>query len=159
MNSLVEECAGCVDDIAHDRMLSASVFCASPRSGRVSLSFFSSRSLAALLAEAERLGKERVDVQRQAEKDHVGLAGRLRHLELALEEHESRAQQQEEQHRTQTEDLQQHISALEKQLKHHRQFIDVSTRNTNVAFTEIHTAPMCVYAERPVLNSLREPLP
>ncbi|XP_058258622.1 pericentrin isoform X2 [Hemibagrus wyckioides] len=78
----------------------------------------------ALLAEAERLGQERVDVQRQAEKDRVGLAGRLRLLELALEEHESRAQQQEEQHRTQTEDLQQHISALEKQLKHHRQFID-----------------------------------
>lgn len=85
--------------------------------------------LTALLAEAERLGQERVDVQRQAEKDRVGLAGRLRFLELALEEHESRAQQQEEQHRTQTEDLQQHISALEKQLKHHRQFIDVSARN------------------------------
>ncbi|MCJ8730090.1 hypothetical protein PDJAM_G00113640 [Pangasius djambal] len=78
----------------------------------------------ALLAETERLGQERVDVQRQAEKDRVGLAGRLRSLELALEEQESRAQQQEEQHRTQTEDLQQHINALEKQLKHHRQFID-----------------------------------
>ncbi|XP_053085782.1 pericentrin isoform X3 [Pangasianodon hypophthalmus] len=78
----------------------------------------------ALLAETERLGQERVDVQRQAEKDRVGLAGRLRFLELALEEQESRAQQQEEQHRTQTEDLQQHINALEKQLKHHRQFID-----------------------------------
>lgn len=95
-------------------------------SGSLSLSF---SWFTALLAETERLGQERVDVQRQAEKDRVGLAGRLRSLELALDEHESRAQQQEEQHRTQTEDLQQHISALEKQLKHYRQFMDVSTRN------------------------------
>ncbi|TTH38804.1 Pericentrin [Bagarius yarrelli] len=87
----------------------------------------------ALLAEAERLGQERVDVQRQAEKDRVGLAGRLRLLEQTLEEHESRTQQQEEQHRTQTEDLQQHISALEKQLKHHRQFIDVSAKSANIS--------------------------
>ncbi|KAL7890675.1 hypothetical protein AOLI_G00001510 [Acnodon oligacanthus] len=78
----------------------------------------------ALLAEADRLGQERMDVQRQAEKDRGGLATRLRLLELALEEQESRTQQQEEQHRAQTEDLQQHIDALEKQLKHHRQFID-----------------------------------
>ncbi|KAL6455980.1 hypothetical protein MHYP_G00358310 [Metynnis hypsauchen] len=78
----------------------------------------------ALLAEADRLGQERMDLQRQAEKDRGGLAARLRLLELALEDQESRTQQQEEQHRAQTEDLQQHIDALEKQLKHHRQFID-----------------------------------
>lgn len=81
---------------------------------------------AALLAEAERLGQERVEVQRQAEKDCGGMASRLRMLEQALEEQHSRAHQLEEQHRLQTEDLQQHIHALEKQLKHHRQFIDVS---------------------------------
>ncbi|XP_057193432.1 pericentrin isoform X3 [Triplophysa rosa] len=78
----------------------------------------------ALLAEAERLGQERVEVQRQAEKDCGGMASRLRVLEQALEEQDSRAHQLEEQHRLQTEDLQQHIHALEKQLKHHRQFID-----------------------------------
>ncbi|XP_026874492.2 LOW QUALITY PROTEIN: pericentrin [Electrophorus electricus] len=78
----------------------------------------------ALLEEAERLGRERVDVQRQAEKDRGGLAARLRLMELAAEEAEGRAQQQHEQHRTHTDDLQQHIAALEKQLKHHRQFMD-----------------------------------
>ncbi|KAK2888943.1 hypothetical protein Q8A67_014318 [Cirrhinus molitorella] len=78
----------------------------------------------ALLAEAERLGQECVEVQRQAEKDCGGLASRLQMLEQALEEQESRAHQLEEQHRLQTEDLQQHIAALEKQLKHNRQFID-----------------------------------
>ncbi|XP_058634114.1 pericentrin isoform X4 [Onychostoma macrolepis] len=78
----------------------------------------------ALLAEAERLGQECVEVQRQAEKDCGGLASRLQMLEQALEEQESRAHQLEEQYRLQTEDLQQHIDALEKQLKHNRQFID-----------------------------------
>ncbi|XP_051985694.1 pericentrin [Xyrauchen texanus] len=78
----------------------------------------------ALLAEAERLGQECVEVQRQAEKDCGGLASRLRMLEQALEEQESHSHQLEEQHRLQTDDLQQHIDALEKQLKHHRQFID-----------------------------------
>lgn len=112
------------------------------RLGCVPLTFFSSRPVTALLAEAERLGQERVDVQRQAEKDRVGLAGRLRVLEVALEEHESRAQQQEEQHRAQTEDLQQHINALEKQLKHHRQFIDVSVGNENGFVVEIPTVSM-----------------
>uniref|UniRef100_A0A672NN85 Pericentrin-like n=1 Tax=Sinocyclocheilus grahami TaxID=75366 RepID=A0A672NN85_SINGR len=78
----------------------------------------------ALLVEAERLGQECVEVQRQAEKDCGGLASRLQMLEQALEEQESSAHQLEEQHRLQTEDLQQHIDALEKQLKHNRQFID-----------------------------------
>ncbi|XP_065096299.1 pericentrin isoform X2 [Paramisgurnus dabryanus] len=78
----------------------------------------------ALLAEAERLGQECVEVQRQAEKDCGGMSSRLRMLEQALEEQESHTHQLEEQHRLQTEDLQQHIDALEKQIKHNRQFID-----------------------------------
>ncbi|XP_042613812.1 A-kinase anchor protein 9-like isoform X2 [Cyprinus carpio] len=86
--------------------------------------FLDAEEETALLAEAERLGQECVEVQRQAEKDCGGLASRLQKLEQALEEQESRAHQLEEQHRLQTEDLQQHIDALEKQLKHNRQFID-----------------------------------
>ncbi|XP_067315268.1 pericentrin isoform X2 [Pseudorasbora parva] len=86
--------------------------------------FLDAEEETALLAEAERLGQECVEVQRQAEKDCGGLASRLQMLEQALEEQESRAHQLEEQHRLQTEDLQQHIDALEKQLKHNRQFID-----------------------------------
>ncbi|XP_031414935.1 pericentrin isoform X2 [Clupea harengus] len=77
-----------------------------------------------LLEETQRLAQERLDVQRQAEKDRGGLASRLRLLEVTLEEQESRDTEQEQQHRAQTEDLQQHIHALEKQLKHHRQFMD-----------------------------------
>lgn len=69
-------------------------------------------------------------MQRQAEKDCGGLASRLQMLEQALEEQESCAHQLEEQHRLQTEDLQQHIDALEKQLKHNRQFIDVSVSSS-----------------------------
>lgn len=81
---------------------------------------------AGLLEETERLAQERLDVQRQAEKDRSGLASRLRMLEATLEEKESREAELEQQRRAHTEDLQQHIHALEKQLKHHRQFIDVS---------------------------------
>ncbi|KAI2663332.1 Pericentrin [Labeo rohita] len=86
--------------------------------------FLDTEEETALLAEAERLGQECVEVQRQAEKDCGGLASRLQMLEQALEEQESHAHQLEEQHRLQTEDLQQHINALEKQLKNNRQFID-----------------------------------
>ncbi|XP_051551578.1 pericentrin-like, partial [Myxocyprinus asiaticus] len=86
--------------------------------------FLDAEEETALLAEAERLGQECVEVQRQAEKDCGGLASQLRILEQTLEEQESRTHQLEEQHHLQTEDLQQHIDALEKQLKHHRQFID-----------------------------------
>ncbi|XP_048056654.1 pericentrin isoform X5 [Megalobrama amblycephala] len=86
--------------------------------------FLDAEEETALLAETERLGQECVEVQMQAEKDCSGLASRLQMLEQALEEQESRAHQLEEQHRLQTEDLQQHIDALEKQLKHNRQFID-----------------------------------
>lgn len=134
----------------HDRILSASEFTPERNFSRLVSSlatlFFFFCSVAALLAEAERLGQERVDVQRQAEKDRVGLAGRLRSLELALEEHESRTQQQEEQHRTQTEDLQQNISALEKQLKHHRHFIDVSKRLTTIIVpAQVVTIATCMF--------------
>ncbi|XP_052414451.1 pericentrin isoform X6 [Carassius gibelio] len=86
--------------------------------------FLDAEEETALLAETERLGQECVEVQRQAEKSCGGMASRLQMLEQALEEQESHAHQLEEQHRLQTEDLQQHIDALEKQLKHNRQFID-----------------------------------
>ncbi|XP_035264581.1 pericentrin isoform X3 [Anguilla anguilla] len=79
---------------------------------------------AELLREAERLAQEKLDVQRQAEKDRGGLLSRLKLLESELEEQESSRQEQEERRRAHTEDLQQHIQALERQLKHHRQFMD-----------------------------------
>ncbi|XP_041937338.1 pericentrin isoform X2 [Alosa sapidissima] len=77
-----------------------------------------------LLEETQRLAQERLDVQRQAEKDRSGLGSRLRVLEATLEEQETREAELELQRRAHTEDLQQHIHALEKQLKHHRHFID-----------------------------------
>lgn len=80
-----------------------------------------------LLREAERLAQEKLDVQRQADKDRGGLLSRLKLLESELEEQESSLQELEERRRAQTEDLQQHIQALERQLKHHRQFMDVSS--------------------------------
>ncbi|XP_026170864.1 pericentrin isoform X4 [Mastacembelus armatus] len=79
---------------------------------------------AALLAETERLTQDRLDLQRQAEKDHSSLSQRLRVLERELDEQESKVLETELHHQTQTEDLKQHVHALEKQLKHNRQFIE-----------------------------------
>uniref|UniRef100_A0A667XIB6 ELK domain-containing protein n=1 Tax=Myripristis murdjan TaxID=586833 RepID=A0A667XIB6_9TELE len=77
-----------------------------------------------LVAEAERLSQERLDLQRQAEKDRSSLSLRLRTLETELEEQESKGLETEVHYKAQTEDLNQRIQALEKQLKHSRQFID-----------------------------------
>lgn len=79
----------------------------------------------ALLAETERLAQDRMDLQRQAEKDHSLLSQRLKALERELEEQETKGLETEQQLKTHTEDLNQRVQALEKQLKHDRQFIEV----------------------------------
>lgn len=80
----------------------------------------------ALLAETERLAQDRLDLQRQAERDHRSLSQRLRVLERDLEEQETKGLETELHHKTHTDDLNQHVQALEKQLKHERQFIQVT---------------------------------
>lgn len=80
----------------------------------------------ALLAETERLTQEKLDLQRQVEKDHSSLSQRLRTLERELEDQEAKDLEKELHHKTHTEDLSQHVQALEKQLKQNRQFIEVS---------------------------------
>lgn len=79
----------------------------------------------ALLAETERLAQDRMDLQRQAEKDHSLLSQRLKALERELEEQETKCLETEQHLKTHTEDLNQRVQALEKQLKHDRQFIEV----------------------------------
>uniref|UniRef100_A0A3P9JDG0 Pericentrin n=1 Tax=Oryzias latipes TaxID=8090 RepID=A0A3P9JDG0_ORYLA len=78
----------------------------------------------ALLAETERLTQDRLDLQRQAEKDHKTLTVRLRNVERELEEQETKVLETEMHNKTHTEDLNQRVQALEKQLKHNRQFIE-----------------------------------
>lgn len=95
-----------------------------------------------LLVEADRLAQERLCVQRQAEKDRSSLSLRLRALETELEDQENQGLTAEQQHRAQSEDLLQRVQALEKQLKHDRQFIDVSvTLWGNVWMCKTHTCP------------------
>lgn len=69
--------------------------------------------------------QEKLDLQRQAEKDHSSLSQRLRTLERELEDQEVKDLEKELHHNSHTEDLSQHVQALEKQLKHNRQFIEV----------------------------------
>lgn len=79
-----------------------------------------------LLAETERLTQDRLDLQRQAEKDHSTLSQRLRTLEREMEEQETKAQEELLHNKNHIEDLSQQVQALEKQLKHNRQFIEVT---------------------------------
>lgn len=82
----------------------------------------------ALLAETERLAQDRIDLQRQAERDTSLLSQRLKALEREMEEQETKGLETEEQHKSHTEDLSQQVQALEKQLKNNRQFIEVRRR-------------------------------
>lgn len=82
----------------------------------------------ALLAETERLAQDRIDLQRQAERDTGLLSQRLKALERELEEQETQGLETEEHHKSHTEDLSQQVQALEKQLKNNRQFIEVRRR-------------------------------
>lgn len=69
--------------------------------------------------------QDRLDLQRQADKDHSSLSLRLRALEREMEEQETKGLETELHNKTYTEDLSQQVQALEKQLKHNRQFIEV----------------------------------
>ncbi|XP_073787372.1 A-kinase anchor protein 9 isoform X7 [Danio rerio] len=77
-----------------------------------------------LLEETEKLLQEKVEVQRQAQKQSSELQAQVKQLEAQLEEQQMRLQEQQELQRSQEEDLQQQIQALEKQTENHRRFID-----------------------------------
>uniref|UniRef100_A0A4W3J184 Pericentrin/AKAP-450 centrosomal targeting domain-containing protein n=1 Tax=Callorhinchus milii TaxID=7868 RepID=A0A4W3J184_CALMI len=77
-----------------------------------------------LLEETERLSREKLEIQCQAEKDCAELLSRVTRLEAELEEETIRGPPLEAQWHSEVTDLQQHIQALEKQLKNYRQFMD-----------------------------------
>uniref|UniRef100_A0A3B5AXH9 A-kinase anchoring protein 9 n=1 Tax=Stegastes partitus TaxID=144197 RepID=A0A3B5AXH9_9TELE len=77
-----------------------------------------------LLEETEKLMKEKVEVQRQAEKENADLLKQVKLLEAELEEQVNRVIELEQVHTTETGDLRQQIQALEKQLEKNRRFLD-----------------------------------
>ncbi|XP_064419566.1 pericentrin isoform X2 [Latimeria chalumnae] len=76
-----------------------------------------------LIEETDKLAKEKVELQCQADKDCSDLQAQLKLLENELEEQISRALQLEE-YRMKVTDQQHQIQALEKQLKNQRQFMN-----------------------------------
>lgn len=74
--------------------------------------------------------KEKVEVQRQAEKENADLLKQNKLLEAELEEQVSRVFELEQTQMTERRDLQQQIQALEKQLEKNRKFLDVSHRKS-----------------------------
>lgn len=77
---------------------------------------------------------EKVEVQRQAQKESGELHLQVKQLETELDEQVNRMQELEETRRTEVSDLTQQIQALEKQLEKNRKFMDVRdfTYKTNV---------------------------
>ncbi|XP_028256635.1 A-kinase anchor protein 9 isoform X2 [Parambassis ranga] len=77
-----------------------------------------------LLEETEKLMKEKVEVQRQAEKENADLLKQVKLLEAELEEQVNRVIELEHAQKTESGDLCQQIQALEKQLEKNRRFLD-----------------------------------
>ncbi|XP_067868569.1 A-kinase anchor protein 9 isoform X3 [Heterodontus francisci] len=79
---------------------------------------------AELLAETEKLMKEKREVQRQAEKEQNDFAKQAKMLESELEEQVNTMIEMEQEKNAEILDLQQQIVALEKQLEKNRKFLD-----------------------------------
>ena len=70
--------------------------------------------------------KEKVEVQRQAEKDSSDLAKQVKQLEAELEEQVNRSIELEQAQCNEGQDLRQQIQSLEKQMENNRKFLAVS---------------------------------
>ncbi|XP_075275472.1 A-kinase anchor protein 9 isoform X3 [Opisthocomus hoazin] len=81
-------------------------------------------SQAELLQETEKLMKEKIEVQRQAEKEHDDLQKQVKILEVDLEEQVNRFIELEQEKNAELMDLRQQNQALEKQLEKTRKFLD-----------------------------------
>ncbi|KAM6142765.1 A-kinase anchor protein 9 isoform 2-T2 [Phoenicopterus ruber ruber] len=81
-------------------------------------------SQAELLEETEKLMKEKIEVQRQAEKEYDDLQKQVKVLEIDLEEQVNRFIELEQGKNAELMDLRQQNQALEKQLEKTRKFLD-----------------------------------
>ncbi|XP_075778505.1 A-kinase anchor protein 9 isoform X3 [Pelodiscus sinensis] len=81
-------------------------------------------SQAELLEETEKLMKEKIEVQRQAEKEYDDLQKQVKALETDLEEQVNRFMELEQERNAELMDLRQQNQALEKQLEKTRKFLD-----------------------------------
>uniref|UniRef100_A0A8D2LLE7 A-kinase anchoring protein 9 n=1 Tax=Varanus komodoensis TaxID=61221 RepID=A0A8D2LLE7_VARKO len=81
-------------------------------------------SQAELLAETEKLMKEKIEVQRQAEKEYHCLQKQVKALETDIEEQVNRFLELEQEKNAELMDLRQQNQALEKQLEKTKKFLD-----------------------------------
>ncbi|KAJ6666661.1 hypothetical protein lerEdw1_020385 [Lerista edwardsae] len=81
-------------------------------------------SQAELLAETEKLMKEKIEVQRQAEKEYDYLQKQVKALETDIEEQVNQFLELEQEKNAELMDLRQQNQALEKQLEKTKKFLD-----------------------------------
>ncbi|KAM3822321.1 A-kinase anchor protein 9 isoform 3-T3 [Vipera latastei] len=82
-------------------------------------------SQAELLAETEKLMKEKIEVQRQAEKEYNYLQKQVKALETDIEEQVNQFLELEQEKNAELMDLRQQNQALEKQLEKTKKFLDI----------------------------------
>ncbi|KAL7976552.1 hypothetical protein Chor_008501 [Crotalus horridus] len=85
-------------------------------------------SQAELLAETEKLMKEKIEVQRQAEKEYNYLQKQVKALETDIEEQVNQFLELEQEKNAELMDLRQQNQALEKQLEKTKKFLDAIDR-------------------------------
>uniref|UniRef100_H3A7R2 Pericentrin/AKAP-450 centrosomal targeting domain-containing protein n=1 Tax=Latimeria chalumnae TaxID=7897 RepID=H3A7R2_LATCH len=103
-----------------------------------------------LLGETEKLMKEKIEVQRQADKEHCDLQAQLKSMEVEMEEQVSRTIEMEQEKSAEIADLRQQLQALEKQLEKNRKFMDVSSG-------KITSYEHCKQDRRPVPTQMFKP--
>ncbi|XP_074840859.1 A-kinase anchor protein 9 isoform X2 [Carettochelys insculpta] len=106
------------------RQKSAMIADAGPVEQRIVDAAVDAASQAELLEETEKLMKEKIEVQRQAEKEYDDLQKQVKALETDVEEQVNRFVELEQEKNAEIMDLRQQNQALEKQLEKTRKFLD-----------------------------------
>lgn len=96
--------------------------------------------------------KEKIEVQRQAEKEYDDLQKQVKVLEIDLEEQVNRFIELEQEKNAELMDLRQQNQALEKQLEKTRKFLDVSMveglfHESGWAHAEVRFSSKCSYCQ------------
>ena len=78
-----------------------------------------------LLKENTRLLDEKMEVEKQSEKDREGLEMRIRELEMMVEDNQAQYDDTVDKKKMEIDDLHRQIEALDKKVKSQQQFLEV----------------------------------
>ncbi len=82
-----------------------------------------------MLKENSRLLEEKMELQKQSEKERETLQTKVRELEMMVEDTQAQHEQQLEHKKIEIDDLHRQVEALDKKVKSQQQFLEVSLRS------------------------------